>query len=220
MFKDQGHWILLSHAKLFHKKPPIMILEHISPVGISHPSSPDHDSDDDFCASDAQIMGAEEMLQAVDAEDNDLMFLTGKTFDNQYFCLDLQRDYIKPKNIHHSYNIDSLICVTIVPRFNQAVNVFTMPHIRKKAPIWKHNHVYIDLLVPQSENDHLSHRAHLEWWTRCFRMSQIPHVSFGHLGEGSGSINVYLFFPCIRHKPPHSTRWFLRIFKTSSGRMS
>jgi hypothetical protein len=207
MFKDQGYRLLPSYADLFHKKPPIMILEHISPVGISHPSSPDHDSDDDLCAYDAHIMGAGEMLQAADAEDNDLMFLTGKTFNNQYICLDLQRDAIKPEDIHHSYDIDSLICVTIEPRFNHAVNVFTMPHIRKKAPIWKHNHVYIDLLVPQSENDRLSHGPRSEWWTRRFRMSQIPHVSFGHLGEGSGSVNVYLFFPRMTHKPPHSARW-------------
>ena len=135
------------------------------------------------------------------------MFLTGKTVNNQHICLDLQRDAIKPENIHHPYDVDSLICVTTEPRFNHAVNVSTMPHIRKKAPIWKHNYVYIDLLLTQSDNDCLSLGAHSGWWTRHFRMSQIPHVSFGHLVKGSASVNIYLFFPCMTHEPSHSARW-------------
>ena len=206
MFKDRGYRILPSYADLFHRKDPIMILEHISPVGISHPSSP-NDSDEDIDAHDVHVLGAEEMLQAADTYDDDLMFLTGRTLEHQYIRLDLQRDAITPQNIQHSYDIDSLIWVSVEPRFDHAVNVFTMPHIRKKAPIWKHNHVYVDLLIPQSDNDRLSQGQRSEWWTKRFRLSQIPHVSFGHLSEGSGSLNLYLCLPRMAHKQPHGSRW-------------
>src|SRR5277367_4252886 len=115
MFRDQGYRLPPSYADLFHQKQPIMILEHISPVGIYHPSSPDGDSDDEISAPDAHTLGAEEMLKAADTYGDDLMFLTGKTLDGQYIHLDLQRDAIKPQNIHHSYDIDSLIWITTEP---------------------------------------------------------------------------------------------------------
>jgi hypothetical protein len=204
-YKDQGYRILPSYADLFHKKPPIMILEHLSPVGINHPCVPMPESDDGTGAPDACTMGGEEMLAA--AGTDDLMFLTGKTVDDQYIYLDLQRDAVVPQRILHSYDIDSLIWITTYPRFHQAVSIYTMPHIRKKPPIWKHNHVYIDLLVPQSENDRHSQGKRSEWWTRRFRLSQIPHVSFGQLGQGSGTVNVYLFFPRMTHRHPRNARW-------------
>jgi hypothetical protein len=209
MFKDQGFRILPSFADLFYKKSPIRLLEHISPVGLSHPSFPPSESDSEISSSpdDLITVGAQEMLEAVGSGDDNLMFLTGKTPDNRYIQLDLRRDAVIPQSICHSYDIDSLIWVSTYPRFRHAVSVYTMPLIRKKPPIWKHNHVYVDLLVPQSETDRLAPGRRSEWWTRRFRLSRIPHVSFGRIGEGSGSIDIYLFFPRMTHRHPHTGRW-------------
>jgi hypothetical protein len=209
MFKDQGFRILPSFADLFYKKQPIGILEHISPVGLSRPSSPPSESDSESGSSpdDLITVSAGDMLEAVGSSDDNLMFLTGKAPDNRYIRLDLRRDAIRPHSIRHSYDIDSLIWICTYPRFHHAVSIYTMPLIRKKPPIWKHNHVYIDLLVPQSEKDRLAQGGRSEWWTRRFRLSQLPHVSFGHIGKGSGSVNIYLVLPRMTHRHPHTGRW-------------
>jgi len=212
MFKDYGYRLLPSFADLYHLSEPTMVIDHLMPVSLEHPpSQPIYSqtarSGDAIDIPNILVMGAKEMLQAADEEHNNLLFLTGRTAADQYICLDLQRDAVTPQHIIHSYDIDSLIWVTINPQFRQAVNVYTMPYIRKKPPIWKHNHVYVDLLVPQSEDDRLALGPRTEWWTRQFRLSHIPHLSLGHLGEGSGSINLYLFFPRMTHRHEHTHRW-------------
>lgn len=208
-FKDQGYRILPSYADQFHRKKPIMVIEHLMPVGISHPSQSTSEFADIDEAPDVRIMGAEEMLEV--ADDDDLMFLTGRTFDDNYICLDLENDAVEPEKILHSYDIDSLIWITPYPHFWHALNIFTMPQIRRKPPLWKHNHVYIELLLPQSENDRLSPGKRSEWWTRCLKLSSIPHVSFGRLGDGAGSISIYLFFPRMTHRDPNSGRWMTMV---------
>lgn len=207
-FKDQGYRLLPSFADMFHQKRPIMILEHMSPVGVTHPPPSLEDDDSSTSGpSDAIVVGAAEMLDAAERFDDDGMFLTGKTVDNDHICLDLQRDAIIPQSIGHCFDLDSTIWTTLDPVFNLSLNVYTMPHIRKKPPIWKHNHAYVDLLLPQSDKDRFAQGSRTEWWTRRFRLSQIPHIFWGYLGLGSGSINVYLCFPRMTHKHPHNGRW-------------
>jgi hypothetical protein len=156
---------------------------------------------------DMCVMGAQDMINAAEEAGDDSIFLTGKTQEDEFVQVDLQQDAITPQEIIHSFDVDSFIWVTPFPKFINSVDIYTMPLIRRKAPIGKHNHVYVDLLLPPSEDDALSLGARNDWWTRRFRLSQIPHIALGKLGDGSGAVNLYMFFPRMTHQHEYTKRW-------------
>src|ERR1700722_1983950 len=207
MYKDYGWRLLPSYAEAFHHRPPVMLLEHLMPIGLSHPPSPilidpTKDHTDGLC-----VMGPSEMLERAELEGNDNIFLTGKTRDGTYIHLDLRCDAVEPEAITTTCDIDSLVWVTQKPRFSNAINIYSSPQIRNHAPISKHNHIYVDVLAPQTEDDSLALGARSEWIEKRFRLSQLPHLFFGKLGDGSGVMNVYLFFPRMAHQHEWTRRW-------------
>lgn len=98
--------------------------------------------------TDLVVMGAQEMIDKADEEGSSSIFLMGKTQEGQFVKLDLQRDAIIPTRIVATVDVDSVVWLTRHPRFKHAINIFTKPVIRNKPPIYKHNHIYVDLLVP------------------------------------------------------------------------
>ncbi|KAG2354007.1 hypothetical protein BDR07DRAFT_1382600 [Suillus spraguei] len=49
----------------------------------------------------------------------------------------------------------------------------------QQAPIQKHNHIYVDVLIPQSAEDQgPDGTQRQEWWTKSIPLSSIPHVPF------------------------------------------
>ena len=50
-------------------------------------------------------------------------------------------------------DINSIIWVTCSPHFRTPLSIYLGPIIEDKAPMHKNNHVYVDILVPQSQND-------------------------------------------------------------------
>lgn len=101
-----------------------------------------------------------------------------------------------------SVDIDSLIWVTRFPRFAKWVNIYMQPVIRKYPPIRHHNHVYIDVLYPPSEEDPSAPEERVR-----FKLNQIPHLFLGKLSEGRGTANLYMVFPRMIHKHPHIRRY-------------
>ncbi|KAF8870254.1 hypothetical protein BD779DRAFT_1681314 [Infundibulicybe gibba] len=142
-----------------------------------------------------------------------LNFLTGETECGKYIHIDLERDQVFPTEFTVTSDIDSIIWVTRRPKFNTAVNVTTAPVIRGSAPIQKSNHVYVQLLVPQTEADQARTGERTEWVTLCFPLSQIPHIFFGSMGGHSNTINIYLFFPRIVHQNPITKWWAVNVPK-------
>jgi hypothetical protein len=69
-----------------------------------------------------------------------------------------------------------------------------------------HNHVYTELLVPQSEEDK-ARGGRTEWWTHHNALSTIPHAHFGKVGQGAGSFDIHVFWPRMKHKNHLSGRW-------------
>lgn len=211
-FRDYGHRIEPDFAQTFHLSSPIMVKEHLMPVGIVAPGDDDiaiqkSRSGDDIDLTDVVVMGAQEMIEKADEEGSNDIFLTGKTKEGQYIKLDLGRDSIKPTVITLAADVDSFIWVTRYPVFKHAINIFAKPVIRNKPPIHKHNHIYVDLLCPQSEDDQLALGARSEWYSQRFKLSQIPHIQLGKMGDGAGSVNLLMAFPRMTHRHPHVSRW-------------
>jgi hypothetical protein len=163
-----------------------------------------YSSDDDHVdVPDVSVYGAAEMLAlgAINSEESFDAFVRGRSGQN-HIRIDLERDHIPldPTDIEVSVDIDSLIWVTPQLHFRKAVSIFLGPVFDKTAPIKKHNHIYVEVLVPQSEEDASTLGGRTEWWSLPFPLSSIPHTSFGTIGGGAGGLNIYIFFPRMIHR--------------------
>jgi hypothetical protein len=212
-FRDYGYRIEPDFTQAFHLHPPIMVKEHVMPVGLpDHPDTDDEEvqksrTGDLIKSNDTEIMGPEDMMSMARVTGSNSIFLTGKTPNGKFIKLDLERDAVAPTTITKAVDIDSVIWITRYPRFKRAINIFCKPIIRNRPPIFKHNHVYIDLLVPQSEDDRENFGSRTEWWSKTFKLHQIPHLQLGKMGDGAGSINLFMAFPRMTHKHPYLQRW-------------
>jgi hypothetical protein len=208
-FGDVGYRLVPSSYQNFDLGRPVMFKEHLCPVGLADPPSPIFHSEN----ADSVIMGAEELLVLAD-EKGENVLLTGKTSDlgyDQYIVLDLQRDKVEPSEIAYSCDIDSIIWITQSPKFYGPVGVHASPMIRNKAPIWKSNHVRVELLFPQSEEDREASGPRTEWWTKPWSLSNIPHLNFGTVSPSTPSADILLFFPRMCHREPHRHFWVNQI---------
>ncbi|KAF8055952.1 hypothetical protein FPV67DRAFT_1457535 [Lyophyllum atratum] len=217
-FKDYGYRLEPKFLQQFYLAEPVLTQEHMMVVGLRQPSSPSDELEstiqktrrgDLIQVFDRVIMGAQEMIDAADAERDDSLFVTGTTSDNKYIYVDLCRDAvpISEEDYVRSCDIDSLIWISKHPRVAQAANIFTAPVIRNRAPIAKHNHVYVDVLRPPSEDDRRQMGSRAEWVERRFRLSRIPHLALGKMGDAGCNVNILMFFPRMPHQHPHTHRW-------------
>ncbi|KAI5995352.1 hypothetical protein F5J12DRAFT_785684 [Pisolithus orientalis] len=85
-------------------------------------------------------------------------------------------------------------------QFNTPLPIYLGPIIKEKAPMHKHNHVYVDILMPQSEADSSAIRSCTEWLTMAFPLCGVPHTVFGALSNAAGTMNVYICFPRMIHR--------------------
>lgn len=132
------------------------------------------------------------MLVVADQKKFDTILLTGKTLKDKYTLLDLQKDTVQPNNLLYSCEIDSIIWITQTPRFVGLFGIYASPIIRDRAPTWKSNYTYVELLFLQSYKDREKDCTREEWWTNSFPLSRIPHLLFELLHQGS-PIKILLF---------------------------
>lgn len=237
LFRDYGYRILPSFSQMFWLGPPVDTLNCIMSIGVSDTYDPswqvsrwNHEGyslsrcslfpdDRTVVASDVRIMGASEMLlhanQLVseNAEIYETLFVYGAyPITNHRISLDLELDMDIPEEINISVDIDSYIWVTQDFRPSLSIGIYLAPVIEQNAPIHKHNHVYVDILVPQSAEDQGLHGAQRnEWWTKSVPLSSIPHVSFGVLSTANHTSNLLLCFPRMIHNRTNSSRRATRI---------
>ncbi|KAF9230725.1 hypothetical protein BU15DRAFT_83272 [Melanogaster broomeanus] len=210
MFRDYGWRLQPSFHQMFYLEDPIHVLDHVLVVGVTGDYDPSQqisehvtgayslgralnvhsDHQDHVTISDVSVYGAAEMLALgrIDSEDSFDAFVRGRAGQN-HICIDLERDH-----------------VPLDPTDIKAMSIFLGPIIDKAAPIKKHNHVYVEVVVPQSEEDASALGGRTEWWSLPLPLSAIPHTSFGTIGCGSGSLNVYIFFPRMIHHDELSGR--------------
>jgi hypothetical protein len=211
LFKDYGFRLLPCFAQAFDLGKPILVEEHLCPVGLTEPPKSIADYalhkrigryGDEVRVDDTLLIGAEGLLAIADEEGDDGVLLTGKTIQGSYACVDLLRDHVEPNDLDFSCDIDSLIWITQKPRFKGPVDVYSLPVIRDRAPIWKNNHVQIEVLHPQTEDDQTAIGGRSEWFATEQSLSTLPHLLFGVV-KGSSAVDLLLFFPRMMHKDPH-----------------
>jgi hypothetical protein len=204
--RDYGLRLEPDFAQAFDLPSPIMVQEHLMPVGASECNR--GDAIDDLNAffeqatMDGIRMGAGDMIEYANISRSDDIFVTGRTSDGCNVILDLEKDKVEDPSIIKAVDLDSVIWVTRHPRFLKSIDIYTRMVIRNTPPITKHNHVYVNLLHPPSRENPDAHRE-----TKLYRLSRIPHLFLGRLGGGTGTVNLYMFFPRMTHKHPHVPRY-------------
>lgn len=215
-FKDYGYRIDRNFALMYNSDRPWEVKNHLLPVGPTFLHPPYSESltgnytlsrngqETMVSVVDVVSWGMEEMMSHVPnpgTPESFNAFVCGRTTDDDYIHLDPKYDGVDvdPKDIVTCLDIDSMIWVTHELHFLQALKVFVLPYEGKKAPIHKNNHVYVEILMPRSDQDKET-RNRYEWDYKSFPVSSIPHIPFAHLGDGAGSINIYVFFPRLIHR--------------------
>ncbi len=106
---------------------------------------------------DVVILSAAQMIKVSGKDSDDLIntFVRGQFKDGRRICLDLELDHmpLSSDDLDVVVDIDSIIWVTRSPHFRTPLSIYLGPIIEDKAPMHKNNHVYVDILVPQSQND-------------------------------------------------------------------
>ncbi|KAL4064649.1 hypothetical protein J3A83DRAFT_4376894 [Scleroderma citrinum] len=153
---------------------------------------------------DVVILSASQMIEIGIADSNDLLdtFVHGQHRDECHICLNLELDHVilTSEDMEVTMDIDSLIWITCSLYFCTPLAVYLGPILEEKAPMHKNNHVYIDILIPQSEADAYAMGGRTEWLTMSFPLSGIPHTTFGALSSTSGTMQVYICFPRMIHR--------------------
>ena len=211
-FKDYGYRLLPSFAQAFNLGKPFRIEDHLCPVGLASPptSITDYMSlerkgrfGERITVNDLVVVGAEGLLEIAEEEGDDGILLNGRTIKGDYICVDLLMDHVEPRHLDFSCDLDSLIWITRSPKFTGPVAIYSLPVIRERAPIWKSNHIQVQLLYPQTEDDKLAIGGRSEWVVNMHSLSSLPHLLFGVLQGSSSVAQILLFFPRMKHKDRH-----------------
>ncbi|KAJ7148192.1 hypothetical protein C8R43DRAFT_952798 [Mycena crocata] len=230
---DRGWRLPVTFAQAFHNRPPVAVANHLIPQLPSPSRDPDMANltrrGDPIQTTGCVELGLQQTLNHL-FQNPDANLLVSGTFDLDHIPagphnfadysalnhlkINPERDRKAPSGgVSVSADIDSAIWVARKPRFGRKFSLYMAPcpPMGNKPPIHKHNHIYIDILLPPSdESVHArvldleangSHRS--EWWKKRFKMSQIPHMTFGHVQPA----NLYIFFPRMIHRRPFSAFW-------------
>ncbi|KIN94046.1 hypothetical protein M404DRAFT_35452 [Pisolithus tinctorius Marx 270] len=219
-FLDYGYRLLSSFNQMFYLGPPIRLSDHVLQVGVPANYQSSHQISDHVTGNyslarqvphpsrvhvdDVVILGASQMIKIGSSTSEHLMntFVNGWHKDGCHICLDLDLDHklVTPEELEVTVDINSLIWVTHSLQFNTLLPIYLGPIVEEKAPMHKHNHVYVDILVPQSEADSSAIRSCTEWLTMAFPLCGVPHTVFGSLSNAAGTMNVYICFPRMIHR--------------------
>ena len=208
LFKNYGYTLEPEFALMFNQQDPLHAEVHLLPIG--EPDSPAV-ADDEDKVSGCEVMGMGEMLACAPVEgslESMNMFVQGFMPDEQTMIkLDPTRDLYPLRQDEHyiSLDIDSVIWVTYYPKILTKLSIHLLPYSGAHPPIWKCNHAYMEVLMPQLEEDQDS-SSRREWFFNRKSLSAIPHIHFGKLGHRSMSFEISVMFLRMMHKKPISGR--------------
>lgn len=122
------------------------------------------------------------------------LFLRGKDSDKNNVVLDLEEDEQKVEEVVTTLDIDSVLWTTTKPRVKTNCDLHMVPVITPKAPIAKHNHAYVSILCPPTEEQ----QRDKDYVRPALSVSQsaIPHTLFAHVGP----FTILICFPRMYHK--------------------
>jgi hypothetical protein len=221
-WRDYGYRKDSHFALSFNSKTPYIPQEHYLPIAESTGEhiliqelekwSLSRNKHDRMAVAHIHVMGMEEMLQNAEEQGSPSsqdLFTRGiyhnpPDYEREFIHLNPNQDGHVVKDIHISFDIDSLIWTTNELYFNTEIKIFMSPVIRDKPPIHVNNHRRVFILEPQTDIQ----RANNEQPdTIPVKLSQIPHIFFGQFGEGAGSGNIYVFWPRMIHRQPNRPFW-------------
>ncbi|KAG2029786.1 hypothetical protein BDR03DRAFT_975545, partial [Suillus americanus] len=171
--------------------------------------------------SDVVILSASDMIRSAEQYNPPLqaqgryghdLFVRGCTSgsdgDERPIYVDLELDAIRfdEDDISISVDIDSIIWTTKTLRLHGTIGVYMTPPFHSKPGISKHNHAYLDLLIPQSEEDAHEPGGRAEWLSLRVKMDSIPHLCIRHISSAASTLNVYIFFPRLKHDDAISSK--------------
>jgi hypothetical protein len=164
-------------------------------------------------SGDIELLGAEEMLDRIKTEGGEIdpnmllsYFVRGRTREENYVCVDLERDGINPMDlkIDLSVDIDSFVWVADLIKVATPVGLMVTPSLRNNPGIKKHNHVYVEILEPLTDLE--AAQPTRPWLERRIPLSNIPHTLFTKITEGNSPIYCYIFFPRMIHHQEYTGR--------------
>jgi hypothetical protein len=217
-FKDYGYRLQPSFALAFNIQEPVLVEEHILPIAPPlirledtllqtqrNPVGSKRDGSKPVTVSDSMTMGLEQLLLESGLEGSETSmkaFVTGRNHSGDFIKVDVTRDDValNLREVLTTIDIDSMIWVTYLLRFRQALKVFVLPHVRTTALINHNNHVYVEILCPRSNQDRDEGSTRKEWFSKPFPVSSIPHTHFAHISSGAGSLSIYVMFPRMIHR--------------------
>lgn len=211
-FIDRGYRIERNFASPFNSDTPRHVLDHFLSIGpdVEEPPLPPkglgHDGAYNIFTASIEDMMSWELENGSQAHLD--AFIGGRDPSDRPLCLSLEHDRctLSDEEIIYSTDIDSVIYVTHRLKVVNHIALHVHPIVRHRPPIYKHNHVYVEVLLPQSDEDSCALGPRTEWQSKRYRLSVIPHMPFAKVGEGSGSFNVLVFFPRMMHKTQTTPR--------------
>jgi len=183
LFKDYGYRLEPSFALMFNNSEPMFVSEHLLPIGSTIPKTTSSSS------QDLQVLSMSDMLEEAGeagSVNSMQMFVQGRTVDGDFVHLDMELDEepLTLDEIVCSIDSDSIIWVTKYLWVKTQIAVNVIPYTGRFPPLKKNNHVYVELLMPQSEEDQYNNGTRTEWFTIRCALSTIPH---SHFAKASGS---------------------------------
>ncbi|KAF8989873.1 hypothetical protein BDZ89DRAFT_1152177 [Hymenopellis radicata] len=213
--KDRGWRILPSFTRAFANIKPLGVLQRLFPI--VQPQAPSTGT----LGNDVRMWSASRMVEYAKSHKDPGLFLDGhvpppdgRSWEAQerplYLRVEMVKDRVTPE-VSVSVDIDSAIIVSHTPTFLcKSIPLLSAPIHRDRAPIVKHNQVYVDLLIPESEHSGDFAEGFLnrvEWNEKRFKHFQVPHM---HLAT-YGAANMYMMCPRQTAKLPNSKYWAANI---------
>jgi len=134
------------------------------------------------------------------AEERMKIYVTGRTSTGSYIRLDVHKSRERVDNLNFSVDIDSVIWETDKLKAVGPINLQLLPFKGPKAPISKHNHTYVKLYWPRTDQDVVNHRRSAA--SQEVPISNLPNTHFAHFGRVQGAAEVFVVFPRMKHRHP------------------
>ena len=201
LVRDWGYRLEPEFALMFASQKPQKEVEHLLLV----PDDEEPPSDEEV-EPGVEVMGMEDMLSSARLEGSKAsmeLFIKGQTLDGNLVRFDPIRDScdVPLGNFVLSYDIDSINVMAHRLKVLGDVEIEVLPYSGQRPPSPKSNQTYVELLMPQSEEDLQSGRR-LEWFSTRHSVVTIPHTHFGKIGY----FKISIHFPRMKHKDP-ITNW-------------
>lgn len=154
-----------------------------------------------------QMVGAEAGTE--NSERGLRSYLTGTTESGSYIQLDIHGSRKTVQGLHISSDIDSVLWVTDWLKVLGVINLHILPYKGNSPPINKHNHAYVDLYWPRTEEE--CSKGEISSAHKAVPISNLPNTHFADLGKGQGRASISVVFPRMKHRFPFKKGWETKI---------